>query len=524
MTIGSITFFVFLFLAFIVFYCCPVKARWGVLLMVSLAFCVCVAGWKALPMVVFASFMTWAGAICIDLIRRRCEKRLADEQSDSKRRAIQARSERCVKAVLLLSLILTVGLFATIKVIKVLDNMQLIYCYFRSDTMKLLAPLGMSYYILSLSGYVLDVYWKRYSAERNYFRILLFGVYFPRIVQGPISRYNKLGAEFKKELRYDRDKILFGLQLMLWGLGKKLVLADRINLFTSSIWSQKDPPGCIVLLAFMMDAFRLYMDFSGYMDIVKGVSEIFGVKLEENFNHPFFSMSVAEFWRRWHISLGAWFRDYVFMPVSMTRWMKKVTKQLKKNSHKHLSRMIKVSVPLLITWILTGLWHGTGANYLVWGLYYGILITVSELIAEPTDKFCSLIHLDRASISWRVFCMFRTFLFFTIGRMITVPGDLGKTFEYMQCIIMKNRIWCMFDESVFEYGLDYRQFNVLLIGAILVVIVSLLQEKGVPIREKIAKQPLLFRWAIYLVAIFTILIFGIYGPSYTPSNFAYMVY
>ena len=527
MTITSFSFLLFLAGTMLVFFLIPVKHRWLVLLAASLVFYVLAGSFGMLPLLVLTTFVVWAAGRKIAAVYRTSDAKIAQENPGrEEKKALKAEAKRQAKRVLVGTLILVVGVLVVVKITRIFDEFfDGIYAGITSHVpgaaLFLLVPLGISYYTFSTVGYLLDVYWRRYECEDNFLRFLLYAVYFPHIVQGPISRYNLLGQELKKELRYDRTRVIYGMQLMIWGFFKKMVIADRIALFIGNVYDGNHHPGSIFLLAMILDAFQIYTDFSGYMDIVLGASQIFGVQLEQNFNHPFFSRSVAEFWRRWHMSLGSWFRDYVYTPISMSGWMKSVNKSLKKKGAEGFGRFVKVVVPVMITWILTGLWHGTGKTYLAWGIYYGTLITLSEVLAPVFEKCNQLLHINTEARSFRVFQMVRTFCIFMGGRVLTSPGGLRRTLNVLVTIVTNLQPWKWFDRSIYGYGLDDRNMLVVAVGMLIVWAVSMLQERGC-VRDMLAKQNLVVRWAIIYAAIFAVLIFGIYGPNYDASQFIYM--
>ena len=387
----------------------------------------------------------------------------------------------------------------------------------------ILVPLGISYYTFSTVGYILDVYWKRYTYEPEFLRFFLYAIYFPHIVQGPISRYNLLGQELKKELRFDSRRIVFGMELMLWGFFKKLVIADRLNIFVSAVYNGEEHAGSIYLVAMLFDAFQIYTDFSGYTDIVRGASQIFGVELEQNFNHPFFAKTVPEYWRRWHMTLGGWFKDYVYYPCTISHFMKRINKRTKKTLSERGGRFVTVVIPVFVTWVLTGLWHGTGKTYLAWGIYYSTLITISVAFQPEFEKVTKFLKIRTDTFSWQLFRMLRTFCCFMGGRLLTSPGGLRRTLMVIKSILLHLQAWCLTDGTLFTYGLDWPQL-VLIAGSVLLLWgVSMLQERA-SVRELLEEQNIVFRWAVIFAAIFSILIFGIYGLGYDAAAFIYAQY
>ncbi len=391
----------------------------------------------------------------------------------------------------------------------------------RRGMMAVLVPVGVSYYTFSAVGYLLDVYWRKAKAERNYFLLLISMTYFPIIVQGPISRYDRLMKQMKELPGFSYERVTLGLQRMVWGLFKKLVIADRLSMYTGTIFADIGSyAGVEVILAVAANVMHIYMDFSGCMDIVIGAAEAMGVTLDENFRQPFFSKGAAEFWRRWHITLGTWFKDYVYMPIATSKGMMKKTAELKKSRGKRISSFAQTAIPLIVVWVLTGLWHGTGPDYLIWGLYWGVLIIVESTFAPEFRKVTEFFRVDPESYGHRLFQMVRTFVYFAIGRMITALGNAGSFVTIMRSITREARPWVLFDGTILGYGIDAQDMGVLLIAIAVVWIVSILQTK-MNVREALAKQPLVLRWIVYLAGIIAVVVFGIYGPGYTASAFVY---
>ncbi len=526
MSITSVGFLVFLLAVFCLFYLIPVKFRWLVLLAASIVFYVLVGAASFLPFIIFTSLLVWFCGFRIGKLYEEQDQKTAEAGSDrALKKTLRETYRKRAKRYLMLALIGSIGVLIVTKfggsVIRFINrSLPSANGGAGFDVYLILVPLGISYYTFTTVGYLLDVYWKRYSYEKNFARFFLYAIYFPHIIQGPISRYNLLGEELKKELRFDSKRSVSGMELMLWGFFKKMVIADRLAIFVSSVYNGGDHAGCIFLIAAIFDAIQIYTDFSGYMDIMRGASEIFGIELESNFDHPFFSESVPEFWRRWHITLGAWFRDYVYFPISVSRWFKKLSKNTKAHLPGLLSRLISVGVPMMIVWILTGLWHGTGRTYLCWGIYYGVLITLSTALAPEFEKINHALRINTECFSFKLFRKVRTFVCFMGGRLLTSPGSLRYTLQILKTILLGFAPWGLLDGSIYSLGLNPRNFwlAILCIGVLWAV--SMMQEHFC-IREKLAGQNIVFRWSIIYIAIFAILILGVYGIGYDASAFIY---
>ena len=385
----------------------------------------------------------------------------------------------------------------------------------------LIVPVGISYYTLSIIGYLADVYYGKTKAEKNPLKFMTFVLWFPKLLQGPIEDFKKVRAQLGDGNRFDYKGIAFGVQLLLYGLFKKLVIADRMSLFLAGVFANTSrTAGIFLLIGFIFRALQLYFDFSGYMDIAEGISEIFGIHMSPNFNRPFFSKGAAEFWRRWHISLGVWFKNYVYMPISVSAPVMGISKWFRQHAGKQAARNIQTAIPLMIVWLLTGLWHGTGLNYILWGIYWGGLILMSTVFAPQIKKLTQLLRIDTNSGIWEHVQMYRTFLLFVIGRWLTMPLPRTAVRE----MVRHFNIGYLFDGSgLYQFGLNFKNFWLMTAAMVIVWMISRAQEKG-SVREKVAGYPLVIRWALYYALLFAVIIFGLYGPGYNASAFVYMQY
>lgn len=471
----------------VLYYLVPLVVRPYLLLLWSLLF-YCTWGPEKLPFIVGGAVIAWAAALVIS----------------------KKPKSRTGKAVMLIAVILLVGTLVFLKTARHL---------FEGD---IIVPLGISYYTLALTGYVLDVYYGRIKADKNYFQVLSFAAFFPGILQGPIARYKHLSPQLREGHRFDYKKVCFGMQLALYGFFKKLVIADRLALYTNTVFSGDSfnkYSGSVILAGLLFRSIQLYCDFSGYMDIAAGIAQVFGVEITRNFNHPFFSRSAAEFWRRWHISLGAWFKDFVYMPLMVSPAVMKTAQSVKKLFGKRAGKAVVTLIPVYCVWILTGLWHGTSRNYVIWGIYWGTIIAFSTIYAQDIRKVTKWLHINTGAESWKIFQMVRTFILFTIGRTIT----LDKPLQTVQRMLREFNVSSWFDGTLYTIGMDRPNFILALLSIAFVWFISLQQEKY-SVREKIASFNIVFRWLIYYAAILAVVIFGMYGLNYDASAFIYMQY
>ncbi len=420
------------------------------------------------------------------------------------------------------SLFLIISLWIYVKIGKVI-GMETVENF--TDVLSgkgIIIPLGISYYSLSSIGYLMDVYWRKTKAERNFLNLISAMIYFPHIVQGPISKYSNLIEQMKNIPKIQYDRVCFGLQLMLWGYIKKMIIADRLTLYTSPVFASPESfAGVEIVIAVILCVIQLYTDFSGCMDIVRGISEVLGINLDMNFRQPFFATSAQEFWARWHITLGTWTKEYIYLPIAMNPRFMKYTRTLKKNNKVWFSSFIKAFFPLITVWIFTGLWHGTGIDYIAWGLYWCTLMTLGKEAKPLSDKIITLFKIDSSATYYRIWSSIRTSILFGIGRMFTVTGSLVGCGILWKQLFSESRLWTLFDGSLYTYGLDQKDFYVALVGIIIVFLVDILHERNVKIRYIISTYPLVIRWSIYYMAIIALVVFGMYGAAYDAANFVY---
>ena len=516
--------FVLFFIAFVLVYLSmpTVKLRQAVILIGNLIFYRYTGGLNALLFLLIASVSSYLSAIAITKIYGDYPVE-SEGLSLKESQALFNKYKNKASKYLYLSLAISLGILLYTKVGRLLGWTRVSAVMDVIPFQGYLVPLGISYYTLSMVGYVLDVFWNKCQAERNYLKFLMCSTFFPVMVQGPIIRYPKLLNQFEELSGFDYKRVTYGIQLMLWGFIKKSVIADRLAAYPQTIFSDINSyAGVEVVLGVIFNVIVLYADFSGCMDIVIGASKIMGITLDNNFRRPFFSKSPAEFWRRWHITLGLWFKDYVYMPISTNHDFIKIAGKLRKYAGSNAQRIFSTGIPLLIVWILTGLWHGTGADYIMWGIYWGCLIIIETILSKQLHAIEEYAKKRKLIGSYNFVRMLLVFIMFSIGRMFTAlgSGTAGGVKIIMYRILLENRIWTLFDGSLYTHGVDQKNFYICLTGILAMWAVGILQEKYT-LREQIANQLLPIRWAIYYMAIAIILVFGIYGSVYDASSFVY---
>lgn len=492
MTYTSFFFFVFLAAVAAAYFLLPLRIRWTALLIASLGF-YAAADLRCIPVLLAEALLSFFGA---RLIRSTPEKSRG-------------------KKILLLSLIILIGVLTVFKMAR-----------FVKPGISLVMPVGLSYYTFSNISYILDIYWKRYEPETNALKYLLYVSFFPHILQGPIPRYDRLGPQLAEGHCFDYRRVTFGIQLMLYGLFQKLVLADRLGIFVDSVFDggYENQYGVIILGAVFLYAIQIYMDFAGCVNIAKGTAEIFGVYLEDNFRQPYFATSVEEYWRRWHITLGGFFRDYVGMPVSVSKTVKGWSKNVRKKHGRDAGKNVVTLSALAMVWLCTGLWHGTGLNYLIWALWQGGIIAIGTVFRKQLEGMRTGLKIPDNSRAFHAFRMLRTFILAgIIPRIITRAPSLGAAAVIVRHAFAGTGIYQFhLGKGLEQYGWDRWHFFIALAAILIQLIVSILKERGVHLRERIASWVLPVRWVVYLALLFTVILFGIYGPGYDAKAFVYM--
>lgn len=497
-----------------------IKKLW--MLIGNVFFCI-LSGWAGVVIVFGTAVIVYCTSLLMERVYNKHDKdRAGLELKPKEQVAFLNKYKKKAKKYLWLALLLILGLWIYVKVAKFIGMPAVISFDQWFSGAGIIVPLGISYYTLSAVGYLADIYWRKTKPVHNFLDLLVVMTYFPHIVQGPISKYDKLLKQIANIPKFNYERVCYGLQLMLWGYIKKLVIADRLIEYTNTIFGNVVNYGGIeVVLAVLLSGIQLYADFSGCMDIVMGISQAMGIELEANFRQPFFSKTASEFWTRWHMTLSAWTKSYIYLPIAMSPKFMKLVKTLKKKNCKWLSSFINSFVPLISVWLFTGLWHGTGTDYILWGMYWCAMMTISKETSFIWNKLGKLLHIDTTKNYFRYWQYIRTYIIFVVGKCFTAAGGLTGFCAIFKSMFSEHKLWVLFDESIFLNGLDRQDFQVAIIGVIVLLLIDLAHEKGAKIRESIAAIPLPIRWCIYLAAIIVVAVLGVYGPGFDAAGFAY---
>lgn len=381
-------------------------------------------------------------------------------------------------------------------------------------------PMGISFYTFQAMGYLIDVYRGTIRAEKNPFKFALFVSFFPQLVQGPISRFADLGSGLYKEHSFDWKQISFGLQRVLWGYFKKLVIADRIFTAVSTIIGDIDTyRGAYAFAGMIFYTIELYADFTGGIDITIGAAQMLGIPVCENFERPYFSKSLKEYWRRWHITMCSWFRDYIFYPVSTSKLLQKFSKFSRKHFGDRVGKRLPVYVSSFVVWFTTGIWHGASWNFIVWGLFNWAVLMISEELEPLYQRFHEKFHMDTKP-GYQLFQIGRTFLLICALNMFDCYVSVKDTFRAFASMFTTPNWQILGNGALLDLGLTLLDYGILLVGVLILLTISLVQRNG-SVREKIYGKPYPVQFLIWFGLFVVILLIGAYGVGYDSSQFIY---
>ncbi len=487
--------FLFLPIILILYKLTPSKFRWCLLLVVDIAFYLMIS--KALIVFfIFAVVITYCTGLMIDRLG-----------SSNKYTGKMLKKHKRI--------ILFIGIILNL-------SMLIVFKYFKLIGISFIAPIGISYYTLQTISYMTDICRRTISCEQNIGKLALYLSYFPQVIEGPISRYSNMKNELfaGKDLSY--TNITSGYQRILWGLFKKMVIADHLAPAVYKIFLHPENyDGTVIAIGAIMFTTQLYAEFSGCMDIIIGSSETLSITLPENFRQPFFAKNASDFWHRWHITLGTWLKDYIFYPISLAKPLKKLSKKAKTIVGINISKMIVPTIALFFVWLTNGIWHGAGLTYLFYGMYYFVLIFI-ETICEPhIEKFCQKHSIYESNLLISSFRALKLFVIVNIGEMFFRAKSITSGFNMFKKIIFDFHLSSLKDAN---WGIDKYDMIICFFAIILLFIVDFIHEKNIKLRDVISNYKLPIRWAIWYALIFSIILTGAYGAGYTVIDMIYAAY
>ncbi len=529
MQLKSYSFFFFLLISLFCYYKAPKKYQWVLLLAANIVF-YAFTGFANFFFIILTAAVTFAGAA---FVSRMNEKLKAKKSLLSKEdfKIEKARNKTHKRFVLAGVLFVNVGVLAYLKywntIFAFIDSRvsaDLSFLYF-SGNRSLLLPLGISFYTFQAVAYFMDIYNSKYQAEKNFLRYFMFISFFPQLIMGPINRYDKLGSQLKTGHSFDFENIKKGILLLLFGAMKKYCIADMLYERISAILDHDytNIPGCLIALGILAYAIYQYADFSGGIDMVMGVAKMFGLDMQQNFRQPYFSTTLGDFWRRWHISLGLWMKDYVFFPFALTRAMQNLGKWCSKHLGNHLARTLPAGIANIIVFLLVGIWHGPELHFVFWGLFNGLVIAFSDMLKPLFEKINGQLHVNAKSFGWRVWQILRTFFIVNIGGYFDRIVDVPKSFLYLKRTFTDFYNPLVFEQAylkdIFGSFSDVESQLVLIaVGCIIVFVTSVIKERGTDLYAAIQKKNIAVRWAAYYVPLLLVIL----SLSFSPGNPVFM--
>lgn len=473
----SLKFYLFLAIVVLAYYALPLRARWYALLVGSLAFYYLVSGWLV---AVLGAMILLSYALAFFVARVRGNGAWG-------------------KAALL------VGVGLVLLPLMASKGWKLLPDALRSARMsEWILPVGLSFFSLQMVAYLVDIFRGKIAPQKNLLRYTLFCSFFPQILQGPIPRYAQLQDQLCRGHVFDERAFSKGLQLILWGFFLKLMIADKAAVIVDAVFRNHELyPGAYIWVVGSLYCVQLYTDFLSCVSIAQGVSGLFGIALADNFNHPFLATSIKELWGRWHISLSSWLRDYVYIPLGGSR---------KGGLRRYCN--------IMLTFLVSGIWHGTGLSYLFWGVMNGVYQIVGELTAKPRARLYALAGIPAGTRANVWLKRLGTFFWFMLVFVIFRAPRLRDGLSMLQSMFTVFNPWILFNDSLFNLGLEWKECLVLAASILCLVKVSCMQER-MCIRDRLLAQPLAVRWGVYLLAAALIWIYGTYGFGFNAQDFIY---
>lgn len=495
MLFNSLEFLIFFPIVLLIYYIIPSKIKYLWLLVCSYYFYMCWNAKYAL-LILASTVITYLSGLFIEKIKR-------SERADGRKVTLK-------KWIVAASFISNLGILFYFKyanfAIDVLTSvLAKAHIALNIPAFDIILPVGISFYTFQALSYTMDVYRDEIYAEKNFFRYALFVSFFPQLVAGPIERSKNLLKQLAVPKKFDFDVAREGFLLMLWGYFLKIVLADRIAIFVDYVYNDYEQrPGYFIIVATMLFAVQIYCDFYGYSTIAMGSAKILGIELMENFDAPYLTTSVAEFWRRWHISLTSWFKDYLYIPLGGSR-KGRFRKQLNK----------------LIVFLVSGLWHGASFSFVAWGGLNGLYQIIGDLLQPVRNKLVKLLHLNRDSIAHKLAEGAVTFILVDFSWIFFRATSFRSAIEMIKSAFMTYNPWILFDDELYGCGLDGKNFRFMIFAILILLFADICKVRKIKVREVIASQDYWFRWIFISVSIVFILTFGIWGPGYNEANFIY---
>lgn len=491
MLFNSLNFLIFFPIVVLIYFIIPKKIRYVWLLVASYYFYMC---WntKYALLIGVSTLITYISGLVIGKCQKGWSKKL----------------------VVAFSFISNLGILIFYKYFDfILDNINVVLqkCDMQliSNPFDIILPVGISFYTFQALSYTMDVYRKEIEPEKNPLKYALFVSFFPQLVAGPIERSKNLLNQVKnieKIKLWNYDRVAHGFVLMVFGMFQKMVIADRISIFVDSVYQNLHAVGTVeTIFAAVGFSIQIYCDFAAYSTIAIGAAKVMGFELMENFDTPYFATSIKEFWRRWHISLSSWFKDYLYIPLGGNRKGK-----------------VRKYINIMITFLVSGLWHGASWNYVIWGGLHGMYQVVGEVIAPVRKKIINVLHINERVFSYKFGQILFTFSLTSLTWVFFRAETIKEALYFFKRMFTAWNPWVFFNEGLYNFGLDRVEVNILFTSLIVMFLVELLKYfKKQKISEFLMEQNLWFRWIVIMCLIISCVVYGEYGISFDSNQFIY---
>ena len=526
MALTSAAFGIFVVALMVIYFVFPVKKyQWVVLLVGSYVF-YCYGGWKFPIFMIITTLSTWFAGKIIGAKAAEAKATVKAHKEDwtkEERKAYKTKAEKANRWIIFGALVLNFGILAFFKYYNFFAQMAGL------PMMALILPLGISFYTFQSMGYLIDVYRGDAEAEQNVFRFALFVSFFPQIIQGPISQHSQLAHQLYEEHRPEWIRFKFGLELLLWGLFKKLVIADRAAATIAMAGQYETLCGTTLLFITLLYAVQLYADFSAGIDIIRAIAQMLGIDMIQNFRQPYFSTSLTDYWNRWHISLGAWMKNYIFYPLALSGLAAKMTSSMessafgKTKAGSHIAKTLPGALASLVVFIVVGMWHGSEDKYIMFGLWNGLVIMMAILFKPIMDWLNIELHINVDGKLHRHFRIVRTWFFVGVGYVFDIAPTAAAAGVMMKKMISNHSVTEFISQMRYMIPLNLYDCVNIALGTVIVFIVGIVRERSGEntLRVKLGQKKTYVQWLVVFAACMALLLMGRYGPGYTPGEFAY---
>ena len=539
MSLLSAEFLVFISLLAFFYYGPLRRLQWQLLLIASYAFYF-ISGPISIIYLLITTLTTYFAANKIDKLNREFKAFKKENKEILPRTQIKKKKEQVdniKKKHLLFAILINFGMLAIFKysayIYSIINSILLKFnidgnltnIIIPNSLSNIILPLGISFYIFQSIGYVIDIYRGKYNSQRNIFKYALFVSYFPQMIQGPIGRYYKLSEQLYKKHSINYDEIKYGLQLVIWGYFKKILISDKIGVIVNTVFKDYTSyPGAIVFLSILCYGIQIYTDFSGGIDIVRGISQIFGIKMSINFKQPFFATSISDFWRRWHITLGTWLKDYLFYPLNLSKPLVKLNKKGRKIFVPEKGKFLSLCISTYLIYFIVGIWHGAGFKYIAFGLWNGTIISLSLLLESNYTKIKSILRIDDEKLYYRLFMIIRTNILVCIGRFFTRASGFKVAISMIKHTFLNFNLKSVNIDLFRTFEISQLNWIIMLVSIFILFYVDFQTERGINLMKRFEKRNGFIQFIYILLAVLFIVYFVIYSKGYVSTEFIYKQY